>query len=242
MPRRRDEGSERRCIVSRRTGSPDEMIRFVAGPDGAVVPDIRRKLPGRGVWVTASRAAVDEAVRRKAFGRGLKAAVTVSPTLAAEVEELLRRDAVQALALANKAGAVVTGFGKVEDAVASGAAVALVHAREAAEDGRRKLAQAVRRRGRAGGDQPSAELPVVGDFAEADLDLALGRAHVIHAALVAGPGSEGFLTRWRRLARYGADGPSGTGVSGGASRSSEEAPSGDLGTDTGEPAGFERNE
>lgn len=198
MPRRRDEGPHRRCIVTRAERDPDEMIRFVAAPDGTIVPDLRRKLPGRGVWVGASRALVAEAVRRKAFARGLKAQVTVPATLADDVEELLRRDSVQALALANKAGLVVTGFGKVEEAAAAGRVRAVIHAAEAAADGRRKIAQALFR----GFGARAAEVDVVEVFAGHDLDLALGRSHVIHAALIAGPGSEGFLARWRRLARY----------------------------------------
>lgn len=238
MARERDEGSERRCIVSREVRSQDELIRFVAAPDGTVVPDIRRRLPGRGVWVTGARACVEEAVKRRAFGRGLKATVTVPATLAADLEELLRRDAVQALAMANKAGAVVSGFGKVEDALVSGKAVALLHAQEAAPDGRRKLSQVLYRRQGEG----AAPIPVIDVFAGADLDLALGRAHVIHAALVASPGSEGFLTRWRRLARYSANTPPESQDPGGPERSLEETSSIDRGTDKSEPAGSERNE
>jgi predicted RNA-binding protein YlxR (DUF448 family) len=102
----RGDGSheERLCVVSREAKDPDELIRFVVGPDDKLVPDLRRRLPGRGVWVTGTAAAVKEAVRRRAFGRSLKAEVVTSPALVEEVEALLRRDAVQALALANKAG------------------------------------------------------------------------------------------------------------------------------------------
>ena len=66
-------GPERTCVVTRRKGQPDDMIRFVAAPDGTVVPDLKRKLPGRGVWVTASAATVAEAVKKGSFARGLRA-------------------------------------------------------------------------------------------------------------------------------------------------------------------------
>ena len=189
---------ERTCIVTREVRPPEAMIRFVVGPDGAVVPDLRRRLPGRGAWVTARAEMVREAIRKRLFARAFKAQVKAEPGLADDIEAALRDDLRQALALANKAGAVVTGFAKVEAAIASGEAVALVHAAEAAEDGRRKLAGALRRRA---GDAISA-VPVIDERPGPDLDLALGRANVIHAAIVAGSGGDGFLARWRRLRCY----------------------------------------
>jgi predicted RNA-binding protein YlxR (DUF448 family) len=191
----------RTCVATRAIRSPDELIRFVLGPDGAVVPDLRRKLPGRGVWVTATQAAVDETVKRRLFPKGFKAKAQAAPDLGEAIASLMRQDLRQALALANKAGCVVTGFGKVESAIGSGGVAALIHAAEAKDDGRRKLAAAVKRRyGEAGGT-----IPVVDDLPGEELDLALGRSHVIHAALVAGAGSDGFLMRWRKLRVYRGD-------------------------------------
>jgi predicted RNA-binding protein YlxR (DUF448 family) len=173
------------------------MIRFVVGPTGEVVPDLRNRLPGRGAWVSAEAEAVRTAVKRRLFARAFKTEVKVSAALAEEIEAALRADLRQALSLANKAGAVVAGFAKVEAAAQEGVA-ALIHAREAAPDGRRKLAAALRKRlGDAIWD-----VAVVDEFAGDELDLALGRPHVIHAALVASAGSDGFLTRWRRLRDY----------------------------------------
>ncbi|MBR3191559.1 RNA-binding protein, partial [Bosea sp. (in: a-proteobacteria)] len=189
------EGPERTCVVTRQGRAPEDLIRFVVGPDDVLVPDIRRKLPGRGVWVSLSTAAVGEAVKRRAFERSLKTKVTVSPELPAEVDALLARDAVQALAMANKAGLVVSGFAKVEALAQAGRAAAVIAASDGAEDGKRKIGQALRR-------APVAkEIPVVAIFAAAELELALGREHVIHAALAPGPATEGFLARWRRLVR-----------------------------------------
>jgi predicted RNA-binding protein YlxR (DUF448 family) len=187
---------ERMCIVTRERRAPEDLIRFVLGPDGMVVPDIRAKLPGRGVWVTARADLVAEAVRRQAFARGLKATAKADKTLPDEVDTLLERDCLQSLSLANKAGAVVTGFTKVETAIVGGNITLLLHAKDAGADGIRKLAQALRRR--FGEDCP----PGINLFASSQLDLALGRSNVIHAALKAEPASKAFLARCRRLAAY----------------------------------------
>jgi hypothetical protein len=170
----------------------------VLGPDGVVTPDLKRRLPGRGAWVTPTAAAIGEAVRKRLFSRAFKAEATVPPDLVAAIDAALVRDLLGALALANKAGAVTTGFFKVEAALAAGSAAALIHAREAAADGRRKLAGALRR---GGGDTISA-LPTFDDLSGAELDVALGRVGVIHAALLAGAGGAGCLQRWRRLRRF----------------------------------------
>ncbi|MCO5090469.1 MAG: RNA-binding protein [Bosea sp.] len=193
--------------MTRAVKAPDDLIRFVAGPDGVLVPDLRRKLPGRGVWASLSRKAVAEAVRRKAFERSLKAKVTVAPDLAETVEALMLRDALQALSMANKAGLVTAGFAKVEALIGSGSCLAVVAASDGAEDGRRKIGQAVRRAAaaRQAAGLKAREMPVVAIFTAADLELALGRAHVIHAALAPGPAAEGVLSRWRRLVRYRTD-------------------------------------
>ncbi len=153
MPKRLqdEDGPERTCIVTRRKGDPAAMIRFVLGPDATVVPDIRRKLPGRGVWVGGHGSLVAQAARKGAFARGFKAKVAVPAALAAETEELLARDCLQALSMANKAGVVVAGFAKVEAALAGGTVAALLHASEAGEDGVRKIDGAARRHGGAAG-------------------------------------------------------------------------------------------
>ena len=205
-------GPERTCIVTRHKGSPDDMIRFVAAPDGAVVPDLKRRLPGRGVWVTAQATVVAEAVRKGAFARGLRTKVIASPALADDVDALLERDALQFFSLANKAGLVVTGFAKVEKAVAgTERIIGLVHANDAGEDGVRKMGQVLLRRY---GDAAMA-IPRVGLFTSSQLDLALGRTNVIHAALKTGAAANAFLARSRRLSLYrGLSGPGSTGDAG----------------------------
>lgn len=190
--------NDRTCIVTRRAGEPEGMLRFVAGPDMSVVPDIRRNLPGRGCWVTAERGYVDQAVRKKLFARALKQEVTIPADLGEMVDRLLSRAALGALGLARKAGQVALGAAKVEAAVRSGQALAVLHADEAAEDGIRKIAQARRAVAYAGGpDIPAHKL-----FSEAELGLALGATNVIHAALLAGEAGKAALKRVAALDRY----------------------------------------
>ena len=197
MPRRGHE-SERRCVVSRRSEPVDRLIRFVASPDGAVVADLRRRLPGRGVWITADADHVRTAERKRLLQRGLGETVRVEPGLADRVTAALRQAALAALSLARKAGSAVSGFAKVESALAKGSAVALIHAAEASDDGIAKLAAAARRRPRSRDE----ELPTIRLFTGEELDLAFGRPNVIHAALLAGPASANVLKRVRALADF----------------------------------------
>lgn len=196
---------ERTCIVTRRQAPPEAMIRFVRAPDGALTPDIRSRLPGRGVWVTARAELVAEAARRQLFARALKAKVAASPNLAQDVDRLLETDCLQMLAMANKAGLVVTGFGKVGGALEKGAVAVLLEAVDGGEDGRRKVAQIARR---AAADS-AAPPETVAMFDSTQLDLALGRTNVIHAALAAGGPTAAFATRCRRFAAYRGFSPEG---------------------------------
>ena len=193
-----DKGPERTCIVTRVKGPPEAFIRFVVSPDRAVVPDLRRTLPGRGAWVTAEKAVVAEAVKRKSFARAFKMPVEVMSTLADMVEGLLEKDALQALAMANKAGLVVAGAGKVEGSAGPKIPAALVHATDGSPDGIRKVEASVRRRL---GDAADA-IARIRIFRSDQLDLALGRTNVIHAAVAGGTAGDGFVSRSRRLDRY----------------------------------------
>jgi predicted RNA-binding protein YlxR (DUF448 family) len=190
---------ERTCIVTRAAQAPDRMIRFVRGPDGAVVPDLRAKLPGRGAWISARREAVATAVRKNLFQRAFKGPARADPDLPDRIVVGLREDLRQAIAMANKAGCVVAGFSKVEAAIGGQpGAVAVIHAAEASPDGCRKVAAALYRRH----GEAMSRIPIINDLSEDELDMALGRDHVIHAALVAGAGAAGCLSRWRRLRSF----------------------------------------
>jgi len=191
-------GAGRSCALTREVMPVDAMVRFVVAPDGAVVPDVKRKLPGRGLWITGTRAAIGEAVARQVFARGFKREVKVAADLPAATERLLEAAALDALAMAGKAGRVLTGAAKVEAAAARDDLKAVIHAADAAGDGRRKLDAALRRQTH----EKSREIAVIDTFAGGQLDLALNRPNVVHAALLAGPVSETFIARVERLQRF----------------------------------------
>jgi predicted RNA-binding protein YlxR (DUF448 family) len=198
-PRRLPPGTERLCAATRTVRPVADMVRFVVGPDGNVVADLKRRLPGRGMWITARRSTVAEAVRRKAFARGFRRDVRVPAELVETVERLIERAALDALSIGHKAGLVVAGFTRIEAALAAGdPVVGLVHAADASRDGVRKVAAAARRRF---GDAVGG-VPVIEAFTSVQLDLALGRSNVIHAALLAGSASDGFLARCRSLEQF----------------------------------------
>ena len=195
-PRGGAAGSERFCAVTGQVMPVDDMIRFVVAPDGSVVPDLKRKLPGRGLWITATGQALTEGVRRKVFARGFKRDVRVTPDLLATTERLIERAALDALAIVHKSGLAAIGFAKTDAALTHERVVALLNASDGAPDGSRKLLAALRQREDADG------ITVVEAFTSAQLDLAFGRSNVIHAALLAGPGSDTFMARVGRLERF----------------------------------------
>ena len=188
----------RQCAVGRTRSPEDDLLRFVLDPEKRVVPDLKRKLPGRGVWVTASRTAVDRAVRQKSFARGFRQTVTVDPDLAATVEELLRRAALQDLALANKAGCVVAGFAKVEKALAGDRRMVLLHASDAAPDGRRKLDRLIY--GGVGAERET--LPPLTCFTSTEVSAVLGKHNVMHAAITQDGAGRKFIGAALRYMRY----------------------------------------
>ena len=192
-PRARERA--RLCAATRTVQPVSKLIRFVVGPDGEAVPDVKNKLPGRGIWITATRDALDQAIKRKAFARGFKREVRLPSHFVDSTEKLLERAVLDALAVAGKAGLVAAGFAKTETALAREKVVALLHAAEASSEGTRKLNAVMRRR--------SGETPlVIGFLASAQLDLALNRPNVVHAALLAGPASETVLARCKRFERF----------------------------------------
>jgi predicted RNA-binding protein YlxR (DUF448 family) len=190
-------GSERTCIVTGVKDAPAAMLRFALSPDGAVVPDIRRELPGRGVWTRLSFAAVRRAASKQAFSRAFREKAEAPPALAETVDLLLTRDALQSLSMANKAGLVVAGAFKVDAAIANREVAALIQASDGAADGTAKRRQVLWTK-----FGPSAEIALVHLFSSGQLDLALGKVNVVHAALKPGAASSAFLARAERLRRY----------------------------------------
>jgi predicted RNA-binding protein YlxR (DUF448 family) len=209
---------ERTCAVTRAKLTPADLIRFVRAPDGTITPDLANRLPGRGVWVTLDRSAVELAAKRNAFARSLKRDVIVPDDLAGLVERLLVTRSIQALALANKAGLVVAGFAKVEAQIATGAVAVLLHAGDASHDGAAKLDGKLRARAsleamaaasETGTDasthstaRPPRSAEIVTGLTIRELSLALGRENVVHAAVINGGAARYFLTEIQRLKRY----------------------------------------
>jgi uncharacterized protein len=196
--KRDSEGSERTCIITGEKGPPEAMLHFALSPTGEVVADLKRKLPGRGVWTRLSRAAVGQAVRKQAFSRGFKEKAIAPLDLAERVDHLIERDALQFLSIVNKSGLVTTGAAKVEAAIKGGAIAALIHASDGASDGVAKLERLANARFGAN----AGAVARINLFSSSQLDLALGRTNVIHAALGASEASEAFLLKVRRLANY----------------------------------------
>jgi len=196
-------GPVRTCIVSGAKGGPETMLRFALAPNGLVVPDIRCKLPGRGVWTRLNSEAVRRAVDKRAFSRAFRARADAPASLAASVDALLERDALQSLSMANKAGRVVAGAFKVDSAIGNGEVAAIIQASNGAPDGAQKRARALR----AQFGQSADAILWINLFSSNQLGLALGKANVIHAALKHGAASSAFLERADRLRRYRASEP-----------------------------------
>ncbi|MCT6870362.1 MAG: RNA-binding protein [Bartonella sp.] len=190
--------NDRTCIVTRKSGSSEEMIRFVAGPDKHIVPDLKAVLPGRGAWVLASRPVIEEAIKRKAFARSLKADVIVEDKLVDLVDRLLVKAALGNLAMARKAGAVIFGSTKVESAIRSHQVRLVLHAKEAAYDGVRKIDQAIH----AAKTSSGKDVSVLSLFTSDEMGVAFGDNHVIHAALLNVQAAEGFIKTAHKLVAY----------------------------------------
>lgn len=180
-------GLTRRCIATGRTGPREELIRFVAGPDGVLVPDLAARLPGRGAWVTSERAALAKAVDKSLFSRALEAKVTIPEGLVDTTENLLIKRSVDALALARKAGRAVCGFERCREALQGGDVTVLISAIDAAEGGKGKLR---------GIDDGAMQ---VSALSSEELGLAFGRDAVIHAALMSGGVSVRALVDLKRV-------------------------------------------
>jgi predicted RNA-binding protein YlxR (DUF448 family) len=188
----------RTCIAGRERKSKGDLIRFVLSPQNAVTPDIHSRLPGRGVWVTAEKSAVQEAVKRKGFQRAFKASqISVSGRLADEVEELLKRHAIERLSIVKKAGQILTGFTKVYEGLNQKAVIALVHAQEAAEDGRNKLWKKF-----AAVCGAQEHIAAINCLTSAEIGLATGGSNVIHAGLKEGGAAREFLKAIERFQHY----------------------------------------
>jgi len=187
----------RTCIVERARKEKPFLLRFVLSPQDSVVPDIKGNLPGRGVWVTAKKAAVAEALKRRAFQRAFRKPVSASEDLSYQVEELFKRSALERLSICNKAGLVVVGFAKVEEALNRGGIAGLLHASGAAEGGKAKLDRKF-----AALYSEKDHIPPKNCFTSAEISLATGSTNVIHAGIKDGGASRAFFEALDRFSGY----------------------------------------
>jgi predicted RNA-binding protein YlxR (DUF448 family) len=185
---------QRKDVASGQVMDEAKLIRFVVGPDGKAVPDLARKLPGRGLWVAADRVSVETAAKKGLFSRAAKTKVIAPADLADQVAALLRRRLLDGLGLAKRAGALTSGYEKVRAALTAGQVLWLIEASDGADDGRAKVLALAR--------NIRPEPGVFGVFTSDELGLALGGENVIHTALLAGRASEGWTTDVRRLAGF----------------------------------------
>ena len=195
---RDDEMNPRSCIVTRQKAERDQLIRFVASPDGKVVADLKDNLPGRGVWTLAKKQIVERAVQKQLFASGLKQPVKADEDLAELTGKLIEERALRSLAMAKKAGSIVTGFAKVDSAVRSGKVHLLLHARDAASDGKRKLANATAFVDHMGGDK----VEVFEQWSIDQMSHILGINNAVHVAAVYGGATNNLMAAISQLNAY----------------------------------------
>ncbi|ETX27793.1 RNA-binding protein [Roseivivax isoporae] len=204
----RPEGPERKCIATGEVQPKHGLVRFVVGPEGTLAPDLAGKLPGRGIWVAADRAAIDRAAAKNLFARAARQPVTVPEDLGEALERMLARRVTDLISLARKSGDAVAGYEKVKDWLQTERARVLIQAEDGSARGKSKLST-----------------PHFGDYigwlTADELGLAFGRETVIHAALGAGGLTNRVVDEARRLKglRIGTDrGPAGAADGGNGRR------------------------
>ncbi|MCW5724556.1 MAG: RNA-binding protein [Maricaulaceae bacterium] len=184
----------RRCAASGEVKPETALVRLALAPDGGVIPDLTAKLPGRGVWVSADRAAVDKAAKKGLIARAAGRAVAVPTDLADRIEALLRARALSVLGLARRAGGLAAGFDAARLALKAARPAWRIEASDAAADGRGKLDRLAR--------AAWGEVPVAGCFDSTALGAALGRENVMHAVLAQGPQARAFATVMEKLSGF----------------------------------------
>ena len=134
----------RKCIVSGKVLEKDKLLRFTVTTEGLVIPDFKKRLPGKGVYVTNSKSMLLEAVSKGSFGKALKTQVKANKELVAQVESVLFKQALDAISLAKKSGTLVLGLDKVLDAIKKDKAAFVLEAVDAGEDGHKKILSAAK--------------------------------------------------------------------------------------------------
>jgi predicted RNA-binding protein YlxR (DUF448 family) len=180
--------TQRSCIITRAVKPKEEMIRFVVAPDGGLVADLAENLPGRGMWLSASKLLLAEAIARRAFSKAAKKPVTVPEEFVSRLEQLWQQRLRDTASLARKAGQLISGFDKVEDARAKGQVLALLQASDAGEDGLKKL--------------KIPDIPSFRGFGREQLSGLAGRENAVHVAILQGSAGRFFLEELRRFALF----------------------------------------
>ena len=206
---KRRDVAERRCAVSGASGPRTRLIRFVVAPNGQVAPDIRGRLPGRGIWVSASREALGKAVSRNLFARAARKPVLVPDGLVDQVETQLAGRLVELLSLARKCGIAFAGFEKTRRALEAGQAIALLQAVDGSPRQKARLRP------------PSGEQSLIACMTAGEIGLAFGREHVIHAAVGEGGVARKLILDALRLSGMRNPGRSGAGKQAGAETQGE---------------------
>ena len=186
QPKDRQDGPERKCIATGEVHPRHGLIRFVVAPDGQIAPDIAGKLPGRGIWVSSDRAALEKAVKKGLFARAARQAVIVPDDFVSLVEGQLVARIVNLISLARKGGGAVTGYEKVKDWLSREEATVLIQASDGSERGKSKLSTPQ------GGT-------FIGWLTAEELGRAFGRQTTVHAALGAGGLSQRVVDEAARL-------------------------------------------
>ena len=180
---------ERTCLLTGEAKSADELLRFTLTPDRQVVPDFKKKLPGKGFYITNSRSVLEQAVAKNVFRRFGKH-TKVAPNLGEIVENVLKNRALEAINLARKAGALITGFEKVRENLQKGKVAFVLEATDAGSDGTAKIGAVAR------------DTEILRLFTTDELDKALGRVNTVHAALLKGQMAESVyrqLKKWQNF-------------------------------------------
>lgn len=199
VDKRGHKARERRCVASGDITSPDIMVRFVKSPDGDVTPDIFSKLPGRGVWVTANRKSLTQAIKKKAFNHGFKSQVNASDNLVDLVAKGLEHRMLGLISMAMKSGQLIVGFDQVRAAATSGPLAWRIEASDGSANSRSKIRVLTKAMSH---ELDRKDTPVIGCFTSKALGKALGRDHIVHAAIMPGSMARALSDAATRLAGF----------------------------------------
>lgn len=191
--------NDRSCILTRQPGDRGQLLRFAASHNNELIPDINNKLPGRGCWLTATRQAVISAMKLGSFNKSFKKEMLIDPNLPDLIDALLKKSILGSLALARKSGAIVHGSTKVINHIKTGKVLAVLHNIDAAEDGKRKIEQAIFARQRL---YELEKIHIFSLFTNDEVQIVFGRGNITHIAILNDNKTRGLINRINRLHYY----------------------------------------